>query len=221
MNIFRLLAPLAFCAAATSCFGPRTVAPDRHFILTAGAPATAVGAPTSDIILGLGSVRVPDYLLDMSMSLRKDNGELEYLENVSWAERMDKGIARVLANDLAGLIAGEVRLRAWRTDDVTLELYVTIEEFDVQEAGGGTLIATWRITAPGGSKVLRSGESHLTRATNSPATDPQNIAATLSALVTDLSAELAVVIKEVASTGRQPKADQAGPLRPTTRKSGH
>jgi uncharacterized lipoprotein YmbA len=195
MNTLRSLATVALCATTTGCFSPHTVA-TRHFILT---PAPATAAATSGIRLGVGVVKMPDYLLGNSLAVRKNAGEIRYLEGALWAERLDKGFARVLAADLSAMIpTDQVRLGAWLADDVTLEVHVTVEQFDVDQAGTGILAAQWRITAPGGAKVLKSGETRLTKAGKSPASDSQNIAATLSELTATFSQMLAETVREVA-----------------------
>ena len=195
MNGLRSLAATALCATVTGCFSPHTVAP-RHFLLTS-VPATT--AATSGIRLGVGVVKMPDYLLSNSLAVRKSAGEVGYLEDALWAERLDKGFARVLAADLSKMIpTDQVRLGAWRVDDVTLEVHVTVEQFDVDQGGTGSLAAWWRITAPGGAKVLKSGETRLTKAGKSPASDSQNIAATLSELTATFSQTLAESVREVA-----------------------
>ncbi|MGD1020725.1 MAG: PqiC family protein [Verrucomicrobiia bacterium] len=195
MNSFRSLAAAALCATVTGCFSPHTVA-TRHFILT---PAAATAAATSDLRLGVGVVKMPDYLLSSSLAVRKNAGEIRYLEGALWAERLDKGFARVLAANLSAMIpTDQVLLGAWRTDDVTLEVHVTVEQFDVDQGGAGVLAAQWSITAPGGSKILKTGESRLTRAGKSPASDSQNIAATLSELTATFSQMLAETVREVA-----------------------
>ena len=195
MNTFRSLAAAALGATVTGCFSPHTVA-TRDFILT---PAPATAAATSDIRLGVGVVKMPDYLLSNSLAVRKSAGEVGYLEGALWAERLDKGFARVLAADLSAMIpTDQVRLGAWQTDDVTLEVHVTVEQFDVEQGGTGTLVAWWRISAPGGAKVLKSGETRLTKAGKSPASDSQNIAATLSELTATFSQMLAETVREIA-----------------------
>ena len=92
----------------------------------------------------------------------------------------------------------QVRLGAWRPDDVAVEVYVTVEQFDVDQAGKGALVAWWRITAPGGGKILKSGEARLTKDGQSPASDSQNIAITLSELTATFSQTLADAVHEVA-----------------------
>ena len=195
MNTFRSLAAAALCATLTGCFSANTVA-TRHFLLT---PAPAGNAPTTGVRLGIGVVKMPDYLLRNSLAIRKNAGEVTYLETALWAERLDKGFANVLAANLSEMIpTDQIRTGAWRTENVSLELRVTVEQFDVDTAGKGTLVAWWHITAPGGAKVLRSGETRLTKAGASPASDPQNIVTTLSQLTAEFSGVLAKDIRELA-----------------------
>jgi uncharacterized lipoprotein YmbA len=143
---------------------------------------------------------MPDYLLGTSLAVRQSATEIRYLETALWAERIDKGFERVLAGDLSGMIpTDQIRLGAWRADDVTVEVYVSVEQFDVDQAGKGNLVAWWRITSPGGAKVLKSGEARLTKAGKAPASDSQNIVTTLSELTADFSRTLAEAVREVAT----------------------
>jgi len=195
MNTLRSLAAAALCATVTGCFSPHTVAV-RHFILT---PTAATAAATGGVRLGVGVVKMPDYLLGNSLAVRKNAGEISYLEGALWAERLDKGFARVLAADLSVMVpTDQVLLGAWRTDDVTLEVHVTVEQFDANQGGTGILAAQWSITAPGGTKILKSGESRFTKVGKSPASDSQNIAATMSELTATFSQMLAETVREVA-----------------------
>ena len=195
MNKLRFLAAAALCVTATGCLTPHTVV-TRHYTLAA-VPATTV--VTNGIHVGVGVVKMPGYLTGESLAIRKDASEIVYMEGALWAERLDNGFARVLAADLSAKIpTDQVRLGAWRPDDVAVEVYVTVEQFDVDQAGTGTLVAWWRITAPGGAKVLKSGEARLTKAGKAPATDSQNIVTTLSDLTATLSQTLAEAVREVA-----------------------
>jgi len=195
MNTFRFLAAATLCLTAAGCFSPHTVA-TRHFILE---PVPATNTASTGLRLGVGVVRMPDYLMSSSLAVRKSAGEVGYLDTAMWAERLDSGFARVLAADLSAMIpTDQVRLGAWRAEDVALEVHVTVEQFDVDQSGKGTLVAWWRITAPGGSKLLKSGEVRLTKAGKSPGSDPQNIAATLSDLAAELSSTLATAVRDVA-----------------------
>ena len=126
------------------------------------------------------------------MTIRNGTNEIVYLPSALWAERLDTSLQRVLAANLATLLpTDQIRLSAWQTGDVSAEVYVAIQQFDVDAGGHGVLVAWWRILSPGGEKVLKAGESHLTGQGSPPDADPSGAVATLSKLVADLSRQLA------------------------------
>ena len=194
MKTTRCLAAAALSVTLTGCFSANTVA-TRHFLL---APAPATTPANTGLRLGIGVVKMPDYLLHSSLAVRKNADEVMYLETALWADRLDKDFARALAANLSEMIpTDQVRLGSWRADDVALEVHVTVEQFDVDQAGKGILIAWWRITAPGGAKVLKSGEARLTKDGKSPASDPQNLVAALSELTIDFSRVVAQAVEDI------------------------
>ena len=164
-----------------------------------GSAAAAAGS----ITVGLGQVKLPAYLFNTSVAVRKGTNEVQYLPSALWAERLDTGIQRVLAANLATLLPTDrVRLSAWRSEDVGAEVYVVIERFDVDASGHGVLVAWWRILSPGGEETLKAGESRFTRQGPSPDTSPSGAIATLSDLMGDLSRQLAQALKETTPTVR-------------------
>jgi uncharacterized lipoprotein YmbA len=195
MNNLRLLIAATLTTVVAGCFSPHTIS-TRHFIL---APAPAAKNPSTGPSVGVGVVKMPDYLMSSSLAVRKSAGEVGYLETAMWAERLDNGFGRVLAANLSAMIpTDQVRLGAWRPESGALEVHVTVEQFDVDQAGKGALIAWWRITSPGGTKTLKSGEARLTKAGQSPASDSQNIVNTMSELAAELSGTLAQAVRETA-----------------------
>jgi uncharacterized lipoprotein YmbA len=209
--IFAVLG-LAICLSLTGCFGFLKPAHStaRQFVLTP-LPATEATAVTPhSLTVGIGQVKIPPYLLDTSLAVRKGTNEIDYLPSVLWAERLNGGLQRVLAANLCVLLpTDQVRLSAWRSEDVSAELYVDVQQFDVDTVGQGVLVAWWRILSPGGEKTLKAGETRLTRQGPSPSADPSGTVAMLSELVADFSRELAQSIKEAvpASEGAQPRMD--------------
>lgn len=190
-----LLLPLAvaLCAGLAGCFSPHTL-PTRHFVLNALPPADS--APSRDVRLGVRVGAMPEYLLSTSIAVRQSAHEIRYLETALWAHRLDKGFERVLAANLSTLVpANHVRLGAWRAEDVTLEVHVTVELFDVDKDGKGTLVAWWRLTTPGGTRTLDSGVARLSKAGKPLEGDPQNIVTTLSELTADFSRQLAGAVQ--------------------------
>jgi uncharacterized lipoprotein YmbA len=204
-DLANLLLALAACACLTGCFGFLKPAHEtvQRFVLT---PLPATGPATvapGALAVGVGQVKLPAYLLDTSLAVRKGTNEIDYLPLALWAERLDTGIQRILAANLAALLpTDQIRLSAWRREDVAAEVHVTLEQFDVDSNGQAVLVAWWRILSPGGEKTLKAGESRVTRQGPSPDVSPSGAIATLSDLMADLSRQLAQALKETAAAVR-------------------
>ncbi len=200
-SVVALLLGLTLCASLTGCGFLKPAKPTtRYFVLTpmpSTVPATVASKP---LPVGLGKVKLPAYLFDTSFAVRKGTNEVEYLPSVLWAERLDTGCQRALAANLAALLpSDQVRLSAWQSSDVSAEVYVTIEQFDVDARGQGVIAATWRVMAPGGEKTLKTGQCRLARQGPSPQTNPSGAVATLSDLLVELSRQLARALQESAT----------------------
>jgi uncharacterized lipoprotein YmbA len=168
---------------------------ERYFVLTPQPPQSS--APAAHLALGVGKVKIPTYLWNTSVAVRKGAHEIQYLPAALWAERLDAGFQRVLAANLAAeLSTDRIFLSSWEKPDVSAEVYVSVEQFDVDTEGRGTLVAHWRLQSPGGEKLLQSGASRLTHQGPAPAKGAPGLVATLSELVVDLSRQLAQVLKE-------------------------
>lgn len=184
-----LLAGLAGCS-----FLKPAKSTAHYYVLT---PVTASQSGSGSLTVGLGQIKLPAYLFNTSLAVRKGTNEVEYLDSAIWAERLDAGFQRVLAADLAIVLPAEqVRTPAWQTADVAAEVYVTIEQFDLEASGQGVLVARWRILSPGGEKILKAGGCRLVREGPAPDAGVSDAVATLSGLVADLSRQLAEALKE-------------------------
>ena len=152
------------------------------------------------LAVGVGQVKLPAYLFNTSVAVRKGTNEVEYLPSALWAERLDTGFQRVLAADLAIVLPTDrIQLSAWQKDAVAAEVYVTLEQFDVDAGGRGVLVARWRILSPGGEKILKAGGSRLVRQGRPPGDGASGAVATLSDLVADFSRQLAQALQEATS----------------------
>jgi uncharacterized lipoprotein YmbA len=196
-----LLAVMALSAGVSGCsFLKPAKSSARHFVLS---PLPAISSATvapGAIAVGLGQIKIPAYLFNTSLAVRKGANEIEYLPSTFWAERLDSGFQRVLAANLAILLpADRVSLSAWQKDEVMAEVYVTLEQFDVDATGRGVLVVRWRILSPGGDKVLKAGSSRLSRQGPPPNSGVSGAIGTLSDLVADFAVQLAPVLKETTS----------------------
>jgi uncharacterized protein len=190
---------LALIAGMTGCsFLKPAQSTARHFVLT---PASATGprtAPSTPLAVGLGQVKLPAYLFETSLAVRKGTNEIEYLPSALWAERLDTGFQRVLAANLALLLPTDhIQLSAWQKEAVTAEVYVTLHQFDVDSTGRGVLVAQWRVLSPGGEKTLKTGTSRLSRQGPPPDADASGAVATLSELLADFSRQMAQAMGEI------------------------
>jgi uncharacterized protein len=199
--IARCYIALAFvCTTLSGCmFKPITIS-TRHFALTpipTSEPRQAALSNPENLSVGIGFVKMPSYLLRNSIAVRKGDNEIEYLEDALWSERLDESFQRDLAANLGDLLPSErIYLTDWAHDQVTVAVYINVQQFDVDLSGRGTLIAQWRITAPGSDVLLKSGRARLERIGASPRGKPEVIAETLSDLAAQFSRDLAQSIRE-------------------------
>ncbi len=196
----RLTLVTAAGALLAGCLLRPTTTKTHSFVLTP-IPVPENSAPASaHLPIGVGLVKMPEYLARTSMAVRKTTNEIEYLENDLWAESLDRSFQRTLAANLATLLpTDQIHISAWQPHSVAMAVYVSVDQFDVNAEGRGTLLAWWRVVTPVGDKVLKSGETTLRRNGPAPRANPQALAATLSELTADFSKVLAQAIRESAS----------------------
>ncbi len=131
------------------------------------------------------------------MAVRNGANEVEYLENALWSERLDESFQRDLAANLAELLHSDsIYLTDWAHDQVKVAVYINVQQFDVDINGRGSLIAQWRITAPGSDVPLKIGRAKLEHTGASPRGKPEVVAETLSDLAAQFSRDLAQSIRE-------------------------
>ena len=201
----RRLSPIVQAAVAiamsfglTGCFGflKPAKATARHFVLST-VPAAGAPAANSSLAIGVGPVKISAYLFNTALAVRKGPNEIEYLPASFWAERLDTGLQRTVAVNLATLLpTDKIRFSAWQTGDVTAEVFVTVDQLDVDVQGQVSLNAWWRILSPGGEKVLKSGEFRGQRQGAAPDKDPAGAVAAQSELVGELSRQIAQAVKD-------------------------
>jgi uncharacterized lipoprotein YmbA len=145
----------AVSAGCRSLLGASTT-PARSYVLTpAEAPGDGVAALPSATI-GLLPIGIPGYLDRAAIVTRASHDELRLAERDLWAEGVDRGIARVLVQNLTRLRPDRAFeafpwRRARRLDG---SIALTIERFDGPLGGEVELVARWTVTGPDGSTVL-------------------------------------------------------------------
>ncbi|MDQ5980127.1 MAG: uncharacterized protein QG602_3102 [Verrucomicrobiota bacterium] len=107
----------------------------RHFTLSEPAQ---MGRATEGVVVR--PVRLAGHLRNRSMAVRVSAHEVEYLEDVRWAEPLDEALTQILRNRLRAVAAGATvmvqvqRCELVRSDDNTVQLAAT---YVITPAGGG------------------------------------------------------------------------------------
>ncbi len=201
---FAALAALVAGALLGGCtvLAPRPD-PSRFYVLAPvplASPGASVTALPADVSVGLGPIRVPDYLKRPELVTRTGPTEVTPSEVDRWAEPLDLAVPRVLALDLTARV-GPRSFRSWPwydTQHPDYQVEIAFERFERDADGNAVLVAAYRVRdlRPQG-KVL-SRDTRLSRTPAAP--DSASLVAALSANLDDLSRELAAAIEELHRT---------------------
>lgn len=145
----------------------------------------------SKLDLGLGPVRLPEYLERSDVMVRTSATELRPMPNVRWAESFDVMLERVLANDLVERLRPERLLPYpwYASDKPQRQIEVEFAQLAPDASGKVTLIARWWLRELGDGGRTLARESQITKAASSK--DPARVAAAISEAVAELADEIA------------------------------
>ena len=147
-----LLVTGGLLALGACSFGPQTD-PTRFYLLSAREEQ-----PQTDVVVerrggvnvGIGPFAIPGYL-DRSQFVRRIGpNEVNPVEAARWAESIDEGFERVLAENLdARLPNVDVYSHPWRATTLT-QWIVTgdVHRFETDASGEAVLDVTWRVLDP-------------------------------------------------------------------------
>jgi len=200
----RCIAFAALALLATGCFNLKpAVDPTRHFILTAQIPLPDHPKfNTGKTAFGLGVVRVPDYLQNQALAVRKQEEELVYLEDFRWAEAVEEGAGRVLSINLIRLLGSDrIQLGTWLRSMVDYEVYPVLNQFEPNADGLVTLHGVWIIATPGGGKVIDAGRCILQRQGPKPQHDPPGSIRVMSDCLAEFSQQMFDHLSQLPSPG--------------------
>jgi uncharacterized lipoprotein YmbA len=170
--------PRAACAATlrhrlTACALSALVAahggcasspPSRFYQLhpaTRPAPQVEDASRPGSLIVGIGPVRVPDYL-DRPQIVTQSGNEIDVADFDRWAGSIENDIARVLVEDLSALLPAErFFVTRWSGRQLTLSyrVEVLVERFDGPIQGPVSLRAQWFVFAPDRRLLLNKSSS--------------------------------------------------------------
>jgi len=190
----RLALPLAAAGCALLIPAPD---PTRLYVLTTTIRATADAS--TDLVIGLGPVTVPQYLDRPEIMRRVESNELEPSPTDRWAEPLDSQIARTLGHDLTALLrAQRVVPYPWYVRrDMAAIVEVDVLRFETTAEGEALVVARWRVRPVNGP-----GRTGLFTRTERVPPDIHAQIAALSRMVGALAEEIAAVVRDAVPVKR-------------------
>jgi hypothetical protein len=109
-----------------------------------------------DLTVGVGPVRLPEYLLRKEIVTRVDENRVELAEYDLWGGTLQDDFSRILLENLNLLVAGNrVSLLPWPgIGAVDYRVGVEVSRFDGSLGREVVLIATWTIRESKGNRIV-------------------------------------------------------------------
>jgi len=191
---------LALCVtlAASAMFwsscktGPST----RLYVLTPLTRVESVPQATGvhgGVAIGVGPVELPRYVNRPQIVTGHNAPELQSAALAQWAEPLQDGFTRVLAENLSLLLATErVAIFPWKSFVPEYQVVIEVTHFLGQTGGEVSLVALWSILRQNRKDVLVSKKSSFRESTGSSGYEA--LAAAMSRTVAALSRDIAAVV---------------------------
>ena len=189
--LFVFLLTLAVSVLVVS--GCSTGPPARLYVLTSLPRTESVPLATGEreMSIGVGPVELPQYVNRPQVVTGQHTSELHSAASAQWAEPLQDGFTRALAENLSLLLATDrVALFPWKTFVPEYQVAVEVTHFLGQTGGEVSLVALWSILDKGGREALVSKKSSFREATGS--SEYEALAAAMSRTVAALSRDIAV-----------------------------
>jgi uncharacterized protein len=192
--LFVLLVTLAVSTLVMN--GCSTGPPTRLYVLTALSRAESM-SPASGVrgmSIGVGPVELPQYVNRPQIVTGQQSSELQSAASAQWAEPLQDGFTRVLAENLSLLLATDrVAIFPWKTFTPEYQVVVEVTHFLGQTGAEVSLVALWSILNKDGREALVSKKSSFRESTGS--SEYEALAAAMSRTVAALSRDIATALQ--------------------------
>lgn len=186
-------------ASAGGCFSPRPD-PSKFFVLAPDGAASANSiapaglTPASAPTIGLGPIKLPEYLDRDEVVTRVGPNRLELSDQDRWAEPLDNNFKQVMAQDLTqALGTHSITFYPWfGTTRVDYQVRIDVYRFETDPSANAQLFAHWQVL-DGSAKLLYAGDSNLSE----QARPGEPVAAALSRTVDGLARQIASAIESL------------------------
>jgi uncharacterized lipoprotein YmbA len=165
--------------------------------LESEAPGGKTARADNDLTIGVGPIKIPEYLDRPQMATRSTPNSLQFAEFDKWAEPLEKNVASVLVENLSILLSTN-RVAVFPSAGSRQVLYqvtVDVEQMDYTPEGKAMLVANWSILGNNGDKLLDTRRSRIIVPVQ--ATGFEAIASAQSRAVGEMSREIAACIESL------------------------
>ena len=196
----------AACGFAITLAGCTVLAPQpdptRFFVLTsmrknkANDDAPAAAHANSTLSIGVGPVKLPQYLRRPEVVTRTSPSEVSLSNTDRWAEPLESAFTRVLSENLSQLLGTQqVMTFPWyNSNQLNYQVQVNVSRFETDPKGKPELDAQWSIRDGSGTKILAARESAIVEPANPADPSPST---GLSHALSSLSREIAAQIVQL------------------------
>lgn len=186
-----------FCLVLASC---GSSAPVKQYLLE------PVLDPVNDTrarvvsAVALAEVIVPSYAADQRLASRNDQYQIEYDDQIKWADSPEDALTRVLANRLRYYLEAKVVVEPWpRGYEPEARIEVQLDKLLREATGGAELSGQIRLISGDGKEMIDIQTFHFVRYANSR--DPNAFFAAVAAGVNDISRMAADALRAGLASG--------------------
>ncbi len=205
-----IAATAAMALGPAACVSLKRTPEARFFVLRSLVePPEAPVGPGPAPLVGVLPVRVPGHLERPQLVTWTGPGELRIDEYLRWAEPIDTGVTRTLAENLDALLPAHSVIRSpWPAAATPFcRVRVALRVFGLQEDGEVRLEGRWMLLPGKGERPLVNRSTSLRRGPlpkGSAGVDAAAGVEAMSALLADLAKEIASAVQALpAGTGKE------------------
>lgn len=179
--------------------------PLNFYVLTPAAADAGLAAAGGGPFYVVAPPRLPDYLQQSWLVTRIGANELALAESDRWASPLADNTAAVLAENLSRLLGSDQVILQPVPAGVPIDYEIRLDlvRFERQPDGRVALVGRWSVFRQGGTSLaLRSVNLQATE----PAGTPSEIAASMSALLAELAADIAGTLRTLPQSTNRPQS---------------
>lgn len=193
---------LVFFGLALCVLAGCGTSPPANFYTLDDAGFDFVADGETAVVLGIGPIRVPEYLERSQIVKRGTGSELLVDDFNRWAEPIGRAHHRIISQNVDALLDGVIVVGFPYGPVMTYDakLVGRIGRFDMDTSGVTRLSVFWTIATVDGDVLVEPRRSEYTETAGDP-TDPNSIASAMSNCLTQFSRDIAAAVNALRDAG--------------------